>query len=370
MEYFLPTTLEVFIYELTQERDVISWRIFGEKQVTISVKFAEPRHSAMHSTPGNSSDVQSSICFRRKPPCSIMRDRNRFARWSTNIQGNEASDDEFLHSTGISHMAPDVNIGTVDSAVNTDNVGQVEGCTESSGKDRMVGVDAACDSGICATSQTGACSLGEVRLPSILETSDIRTHSEFSDSVTDAPVSDVGTSCVITSKDADIQCTRYDIETSPVSSQGSQTSRQHKHKSAQACNTVREKAIQATPATVTVQCNTHIVMKTDNETTTREHPSDASCQTALTSDNSCQAVPETDDKETMSRTLIKRKCKASQYLQEDLPVEPVDTQDSYNYDQHYYGDSRYYNQPSNHYGAYSYHRRRGPYNNFYYSQPP
>ena len=270
-------------------------------------------------------------------------------------------------------MAPNVNIGTVDSAVNTVNVhvGQVKGCTESSGIDSMMGGDTTSDSGIFATAQTGVCNFGKVQMPSILETSDIGTHCEFSNSGTNAPVSDVGTSCEIASKDADIQCTRYDIETSPLSSQGSQTSRQHKHKSAQAFNTVREKAIQATPATDSVQCNTYIVMKADSATTTREYPSDVSCQTALMSDNTCQAVPETDDKETMSRTLIKRKCKASQYLQEDLPVEQADSQDSYNYDQHYYhGDSRYYNQSSNHYGAYGYHRRRGPYTNFYYSEPP
>ena len=86
MEYNLPATLTGLINGILTERDVSSWRIYGGNQVVISIRFQpEPRHEAKNSTPLWSGDHQTSIAFRKKPPCSVARDQQRCMQWAGTV---------------------------------------------------------------------------------------------------------------------------------------------------------------------------------------------------------------------------------------------------------------------------------------------
>ena len=66
MEHSLPTTLQGLINGLLEKRPVSSWRIFGEKQIVVCIRFEEEsRHLSNYSTPSSPDHPQQIMAYRK-----------------------------------------------------------------------------------------------------------------------------------------------------------------------------------------------------------------------------------------------------------------------------------------------------------------
>ena len=84
MEYTLPITLQELIYSLIVKRDITSWRIYGDKQITVSIRFDENvREIKANHEQCNTPHMCQSANYRRKSPCTEARDTERLVSWAS-----------------------------------------------------------------------------------------------------------------------------------------------------------------------------------------------------------------------------------------------------------------------------------------------
>ena len=252
MEYSLPSTLQGLISGLLLERDILSWRIYGEKQVVVSIRFAEEtRHEANYSTP-TSLGVgmqQSSMAYRKKPPCSIARDRRRFVKWTDTVEQDERN--------GIS---PDLS-------TYSNNIDILEsGANECVFTNNNMG-----DSGFSQRNQS------------------LQYEDDDMPSTSHITVETTTDHCY---EDKVIQCGRYDISTAPVHSVETQTSRAHKSRNIQIdLFPLKDKGTQSSVKMQSQICNTDITETTEKFTMTHRDALSVSCEASFSEDKYCQVIP-------------------------------------------------------------------------------
>ena len=176
-------------------------------------------------------------------------------------------------------------------------------------------------------------------------------------------------------REGQTQCTQYDIMTSPLISEETQTYTGRKSKNIQTDCPVKEKSAQAVTAVTSMACNTETSDVVECFTMTDEFKSDSS-QTNWSADKACQIATVAEEKGTMSRDLIMKRHKANQSvisssttgtmtddiweLVEGGDGEYLEYDDYEDYDDEYYSRSTY--QPSHGYN-------RGPHQVYYYHPP-
>ena len=178
-----------------EKRDIASWRIYGDKQVTVSIRFDEtPR--GIKANHGDSStcilNTHSNPANRCISPPSVERDKERLANWAGK-QGGIANE-----ATGACRSTCHVDIDSIPMFTNN----PAEQCYENMLQSECI--DATHESGYIDTT----------------------------------PSTTVDSKCTTTDNmtmiDIDTQCCRYDILTHPFHDQETQTSRKHKSRNVQA----------------------------------------------------------------------------------------------------------------------------------------
>ena len=126
----LPLAVETLLESLANSMLLTSWNVSGGKTVSVTLRFANQDGSQSICTPGS---------YRRKPPSSLRRDRERKQRWVERNNDNQNSD-TYEESNRISNA---VGLGFSKNINNIDNDNEHE---YSSGAQ-----NAACQTTTCAT---------------------------------------------------------------------------------------------------------------------------------------------------------------------------------------------------------------------------
>lgn len=250
MGYSLPTTLQGLINGLLLEKAVCSWRIYGEKQVVVCIRFDEnSRHEANYSTPNSLDMQQAGMAYHRKPPCSIARDRQRYVKWSS--RGEQ--DRSFGISADLSNNA-NRNIDMSEyGAYNTSESVLVNNHME--------------DSGLCNVD-----------------------HSLQSNGALTSDMA-VATSMDNICHDKEIQCVQHDISTAPMISAETQTQKSCKSKNIQADPfPLKDKSTQSFVKKQSAFSNTDIIATTNRFTMIHISALNVECQTSFTSEKCCQVT--------------------------------------------------------------------------------
>ena len=287
MDYKLPTTLLGLINGVLVERDISSWRIYGGKQVVISIRFnEEARHETINS-PVNSSYVhQACKGYRTKPPSSIARDHKRQVQWAAAApnQGPSGSD-------------MDNNIDEPESH------GQL-----------FVNRESNEDSGLCFDDSTYSMRCGSDH--ELMTDISVSTEHNFNEK--------------------DIQCTSYDISTAPVAFAETQTSRAHKSKCVQVGHPAqRDKSFQATVQKQCALINTETVNTMNRYTTMHRHLINEYCQASDTKDQSSQCVVDNVTTHTSTHDKPPTKDSSSQIQPDIKTVCTSTTEEFYDEEGHY-----------------------------------
>ena len=291
MDYKLPTTLLGLINGVLIEREVCSWRIYGGKQVVISIRFnEEARHETINSTVNSSYVHQACKGYRSKPPSSIARDHRRHVQWAAE--------------------APNQGLGVSDIENNIDR--------PTSADQLFVNSDSMEDSGLCCDDSLQCGSDHEV-------------------------VIDIGVSTDYESSNKDIQCTSYDIVTAPVAFAETQTSRAHKSKCIQVGHPAqRDKSFQATVQKQCALINTDTVDTMDRYTIMHKQLVNGSCQVSDTMDQSSQCIVDYVHIHTSTQDMSPSTRDSSSQIQPDQNTVCTETMDDYDNIEEYYDDHGHY----------------------------
>ena len=283
MESLLPITLQELLGSLLRRMEILSWRIYGDKQVTISIRLEETSSETKiemgrlyQDTSYPQSATSATASYRRKSPSSQSRDSERLVSWASKKGVSESN---------------------IDS-----------GCYDHNNK---CSTPMFTDTGILDGGK------GEIHEYESADMCDGELQNDYSGV-------DRKEECVAsgdTTIDTGIQCTTYDIATNPLHHRDTQTNKKQKSK------TIQTDKITIVDASTGVQIN----QSTVSSSTDRVSSSDVACvtdssylqrgigtSTRFTADKAVSMSPVACSVETSSADLEYKICVSSQVEEGDV----------------------------------------------------